>query len=127
MGEGMSEIWGWRTLYYDLQKIHDKTVDRADKAEADCKMLMKYIDDAKKEAQVRGRVTGEPLADWIASLPENPWEGSEDSKSEWFARGVLYGVQQAQAMRPFRDLSQLVDEKRAELSRILGEEGSHNG
>lgn len=38
-------------------------------AERKCDDLMKYIDDAKGEAQKRGRVQGQPLAEWIASLP----------------------------------------------------------
>ncbi|MHB8533177.1 MAG: hypothetical protein ACYDC2_10700 [Solirubrobacteraceae bacterium] len=31
--------------------------------------IMAYVDDAKLEACKRGRVTGEPLADWIRRLP----------------------------------------------------------
>ena len=38
-----------------------------------CAGLIKYVDAAKLEAQKRGRITGQPLAEWIASLPEDPW------------------------------------------------------
>ncbi len=34
-----------------------------------CASLLKYIDAAKLEAQKRGRVAGEPLAEWIGRLP----------------------------------------------------------
>ena len=48
----------------------------------DCRELMKYIDEAKLEAQKRGRVMGQPLAHWIASLPLDPWGGPPASVSE---------------------------------------------
>ncbi len=34
-----------------------------------CERMSKYVDDAKIEAQKRGRIMGQPLAEWIASLP----------------------------------------------------------
>ncbi len=54
-------------LVEDVLKLADvpgaaKRIEELEKQIAD---LLAYIGDAKKEAALRGRVTGEPLADWI--------------------------------------------------------------
>ncbi len=54
-----------------------------------CAELFKYISEAKKEAQKRGRITGEPLAKWIASLPEDPFHGDRTDYPEAVVRLAL--------------------------------------
>lgn len=59
-----------------LARADELEWDRPDGTASDAAILAralleadKYINDAKRAAQERGRVTGEPLADWIRRLP----------------------------------------------------------
>lgn len=49
----------------------------------DCAEMMKYVDDAKVEADKRGRVSGEPLAEWIGRLPLDVEDRSETDATFW--------------------------------------------